>query len=170
MANLKSISTTKKVESKKVKESKIDLLQLSQSIKSTVKNARSEKDAMYIFNDSEINKAQIKLDSFIEKYKGKELSKIEKRNLKLSKHLSSTRSKIRNQFEGMILNFFEVLKNNSLTKEEKSKLSKLTFAEFFKSRFVKFQDGKDIYSDMLCNENNSLLKKINEICIIYNNK
>tara|TARA_R110001632_G_scaffold115579_1_gene227012 strand:- start:305 stop:802 length:498 start_codon:yes stop_codon:yes gene_type:complete len=165
MKNLSKVSIEKKATVKK-----IDLLQLSESIKNNVKKARSEKDAMYIFNESEINKAQIKLDSFIEKYKGKELSKIEKRNLKLSKHLSSTRSKIRNSFEGMILNYFEVLKNNSLTKDEKSKLAKITFTEFFESRFVKFKKDKDIYSDIFCNENNSLLKKINEICIIYNNK
>ena len=165
MKNLSKVSIEKKATVKK-----IDLLQLSESIKNNVKKARSEKDAMYIFNESEINKAQIKLDSFIEKYKGKELSKIEKRNLKLSKHLSATRSKIRNSFESMILNYFEVLKNNSLTKEEKSKLAKITFNEFFESRFVKFKKDNDIFADMFCNENNSLIKKINEICIIYNNK
>jgi hypothetical protein len=165
MKNVSKVSIEKKANVKK-----IDLLQLSESIKNNVKKARSEKDAMYIFNDSEINKAQIKLDSFIEKYKGKELTKIEKRNLKLSKHLSSTRSKIRNSFEGMLLNYFEVLKNNSLTKDEKSKLSKITFNEFFESRFVKFKKDNDIFADMFCNENNSLIKKINELCIIYNNK
>lgn len=164
-------SSIKKVEKKLVIDNKkIDLLQLSESIKK-VEKKDIEKDSLYIFTQSEIDKANLKLQSFKEKYKSipiEDLTSKEKRNLKLSKHLSSTRSKIRNQFEENLISFFKAIDQNKLSSIDQNKFAKIHFEDFFISRFSKFKKNEKIYIDLFSNSNNSLNKKIELLCKIYN--
>lgn len=167
MENVKKV-VTKKVVSNKGK--KADLINLSESIK----NASNQKkkaniEGIYIFTDIEMKKANEKLSFYQEKFKGiKDLSKNEKRKLSLKNHLSSTRSKIRNEFESLLINYFRTLEENNLNNQDKKELAKITFLDLFKSRFIKFEESKKIYSDMFCNSGNSLNKKINSLCEIWN--
>lgn len=151
-------------------EKKVDLINLANSIKDAKKSKKSNVEGIYIFTDSEMQKAKDKLAFYQDKFKGiSDLSKNEKRKLSLKNHLSSTRSKIRNEFEKDLINFFRAIEQNDLKKDEvKKEFARLTFLEFFKSRFVKFEEGKKIYSDMFANSGNSLNKKIALLCDIWN--
>lgn len=177
---------TKKVTKKE--SEKIDLNQLSEAIKSSVKDKKEiNKESIYIYKESELNKAQSKLENFnnslIEKVptnvkdnKGniifkdvtREVLTSEKRKLKLSFHLSFARTKIRSEFEKLIINYFEVVGKNKLSDKENKELINLTFIPFFTERFAKFKKDEKIYSDLFCNVNNSLQKKVDLICKIYN--
>lgn len=172
----------KKVVSKKVVKSnklnlptstqlkKANLINLSESIKSSTNQSKRENiEGIYIFTDSEMQKANDKLSFYQNKFKGiSELTKNEKRKLSLKNHLSSTRSNIRNKFESRLIAFFKILEEEKLSNDEKKELAKLTFLDFFKNRFVKFKESEKIFSDMFCNNGNSLNKKIESLCNIWN--
>ena len=125
MENLTNVkgNKAKKVTSKETK--KIDLLQLSEAIKAKVTNVRGEKESIYIYKDSEVEKANNKLNSFIKKNEGKEVATKDKRKLKLSFHLSGARTNIRNEFEKLIINYFEVVGSNKLSDKDNKELINL---------------------------------------------
>ena len=150
-------------------EKKVDLINLANSIKEAKKSKKGNVEGIYIFSDSEMQKANEKLSFYQNKFKGiTDLSKNEKRKLSLKNHLSSTRSKIRNEFESMLINYFRQIDSLKLNNADKKEVAKNVFLDFFKSRFVKFEESKKIYSDMLCNNGNSLSKKIDSLCEIWN--
>ena len=159
---------SKKVVSKKV-ESKIDSINSIEAFKKSLKktsNKGGTKESKYIFTSEELDKAQAKLILAEEKNKSNPFVGREKRKLKLSFHLSSTRQKIRDEVED-IFNAFNTNKSSNNSKKE---ILEFYVIPFMESRFVNFKKDQKIYRDIFANEGRSKKDKdsIDLFCDNYN--
>lgn len=130
------------------------------------------KDSIYIYTKEETNKAQIKLDEWIEKNKINPLEKKNLKKLKLSFHLSSARQKIRDE----VGNFLDIFSNNENENKatKKAIIEKIKFFEFCEARLSQYKSGKKLTFEFIGNDNRSDKKKIsnflNEVNEIFNLK
>ena len=167
MENLKKVTTKKATIKKEV--AKKELINLDNKLVEQSLLKAINKESIYIYSESQINKGQIKLDTFVNKSKGVDLTKKDKRKLKLSFHLSFAREEIRKEFQLKLIDFKKQISNVKDINKQKQ-IGFNIFNSFFESRFNQYKKEKLLSSELFCTASNSLHNQINDLCKILNHK